>query len=438
VATEVSSRVTTTSPVIESVIPAGPEPEKSVRRVGFTQKRSKWDVKLSPYLYISPFFISFAVFGIFPILYNVYIAMQDYRDLRVGGQGFIGLENFRWVLEQPRFWNALVNTFGIWALSAIPQLILALLIAAVLDQNLRARTFWRMAVLVPYVVLPVATSMIFAQLLAERGLVVPLLGPGGLFGESGIFGLNPQGVLWNNPFFQSRGWSWVAIATMVNFRWTGYNALIFLAAMQAVPRELYEAAVVDGASRLRQFFSVTIPSIRPTMIFVILTMTIGGMQIFDEVILFDPTGSGGSTRQFETVVLYLFNLGFGNWNNQQLGRAAALAWIFALILLIFALINFFLTRAISSSGSNKIAKGSRGVYKSVVADRQSAYNEALNARGANWDPATLNEEGFGPSASDRYAYAVADETGNPAGMQPGDYLSHESPAEFFEQHNLDY
>ena len=406
---------------------------RTPRRVGLTQRSGKFDVKVSPYLYISPFFISFAIFGIFPILYNVYIAIHQVSDFRSLTNPdiptlFVGWANFTWVLEQPRFWNALGNTFSIWLLSAIPQLLLALLIAAVLDQNLRAKTFWRMAVLVPYVVLPIATAMIFAELLGQRGVIVPFLGPGGWFGEVGLFGLNPQGNPWNNPFFQSRFWSHIAIATMVNFRWTGYNALIFLAAMQAVPRELYEAAVVDGASRLRQFFSVTIPSIRPTMIFVILTMTIGGLQVFDEVVMFDTTGSGGASRQFETMVLYMFNLGFGNWQNQQLGRAAAVAWVFALIILLVGLINFFLTRAISSAGP-KQSKVSSSVAKRAVADRRAYFNGVMSNR-ANGLDETTDLTPVACSSLDNY--------GNPASLTPADYVTGESPAEFFEQHNADY
>ena len=441
--------VTETSPdVIETrYVPEGPPPDREPRRLGFTQKLSRWDVKVSPFLYISPFFLSFAIFGLFPIIYNIYVATQQYTNFRVGGEGFIGLENFRWILSQDRFWNALVNTFSIWLMSSIPQLILALLIAAILDQNLRAKTFWRMAVLVPYVVLPIATSMIFAQLLGERGVVVPILGPGGFFGENGIFGLNPAGNPWNNPFFQSRWISHIAIAAMVNFRWTGYNALIFLAAMQAVPRELYEAAVVDGASRLRQFFSVTIPCIRPTMIFVILTMTIGGLQVFDEVVMFDPTGSGGSARQFETMVLYLFNLGFGNWGNQQLGRGAALAWIFALIILTLAIINFFLTRAISSTGT-KGAKVARSTYKDILSQRKAAFDKVQSDRALGiYDPvadglvpATYAAPLVGGDAEDEFeAETVGVGRRHPTvGQDVDNLIDGENPAGFFEQHNMDY
>ena len=93
---------------------------------------------------------------------------------------------------------------------------------------------------------------------------------------------------------------------MVNFRWTGYNALILLAAMQAVPRDYYEAATVDGANAFRQFWSITLPSLRPTLIFVIITATIGGLQIFDEPRMFDQTGNGGAAQQWLTITLYLY------------------------------------------------------------------------------------------------------------------------------------
>ncbi len=311
------------------------------RRVGWGQRLSRWDIKVSPYLYVSPFFLLFAVFGAFPLLFNVVVAVHDWHR-RAGMGDFVGLDNFTWVLRQPLFWRSLENTFSIFLWGAVPQLVLALLIAAVLDQNLRVRTFWRMSVLVPFVVMPVATAMIFGQVFGQFGLLVPNLHELGLLTGS------------DSPFFTDRLLSHMAIGSMVVFRWTGYNALIFLAAMQAVPRELYEASTVDGAGRLRQFFSVTLPSIRPTMIFVTLTMTIGGLQIFDEVRLYDGGGTGGgkggADNQWTTVVLYLYELGFGDWQD-RLGQAAAVGWIFAVIIAVFSLVNFLLTRSISSSRS---------------------------------------------------------------------------------------
>jgi cellobiose transport system permease protein len=326
---------------------------------------SRWDIRISPYLYISPFFLLFAVFGAFPLLFNVVVALHDWHR-RAGMGDFVGLDNFTWVLRQPLFWRSLENTFSIFLWGAIPQLVLALLVAAILDQNLRARTFWRMSVLVPFVVMPVATSMIFGQVFGQFGLLVPNLQDLGLLTHA------------DSPFFQDRLLSHMAIGSMVVFRWTGYNALILLAAMQAVPRELYEASTVDGASRTRQFFSVTIPSIRPTMIFVILTMTIGGLQIFDEVRMFDGGGTGGGNggadNQWTTVVLYLYTLGFGDWQD-RLGQAAAVGWIFAGIIALISLANFMLTRSIASS-STKPTRVSKAQRNAVIARARAGAAES--------------------------------------------------------------
>ena len=339
---------------------------RRVRRAGWGQRLSRWDIRLSPYLYISPFFILFAVFGAFPLVFNIVVALHDWHR-RAGMGEFVGLDNFAWVLQQPLFWRSLENTISIFLLGGIPQLILALLIASVLDQNLRARTFWRMSVLIPFVVMPVATSMIFGQVFGQFGILVPNLHALGLFTDS------------SSPFFQERFLSHVAIGSMVVFRWTGYNALILLAAMQAVPRDLYEAATVDGAGRLRQFFSVTLPSIRPTLIFVILTMTIGGLEIFDEARLFDGGGtgggSGGTDNQWTTVMLYLFDLGFGDWQD-RLGQAAAVGWIFAFIILLISLLNFVLTRAIASSDAPRGTRRSRRLAREAALEETAATTSA--------------------------------------------------------------
>ncbi|MCY1220243.1 Lactose transport system permease protein LacF [compost metagenome] len=296
---------------------------------------SKWDVKLSPYLYISPFFLLFALTGLFPLLYTGWVSLHNWN--LIGGQGkFIGFENFGFVLGQPYFWNAAGNTLSIFLLSSVPQVVLALLIAAVLDANLRAKTFWRMGVLVPFVVAPVAVGLIFNNLFADQfGLVNEFLG---------LLGLDP--VRWHSDQLASH----FAIATMVNFRWIGYNALIFLAAMQAIPRDVFEAATIDGAGRVRQFLSVTVPMLRPTVIFVAITSTIGGLQIFDEPRVFDQSGLGGADRQWQTLTMYIWELG---WGQRNFGRASAVAWLLFLMIVLIALVNFLLTRRIANQGGRK-------------------------------------------------------------------------------------
>lgn len=313
--------------------PQSPPPpirkERSVRRIAFSQTLSRWDVKVSPYLYISPFFILFAITGLFPLAYTAWVSMHEWN--LIGGQGdFVGFDNFAFVLSNPPFWIALRNTFSIFLISAVPQIIAALLIAAVLDRNLRAKTFWRMGVLLPYVVAPVAVTLIFSNMFGDQyGLINNLLGD---------LGIDPIG--WHSEVLPSH----IAIATMVNFRWTGYTALILLAGMQAIPRDYYEAAMIDGAGTVRQFFSITIPQLRPTLIFVIVTSTIGGLQIFDEPRLYDTAGQGGASSQWMTITIYLYNLGWGQLN---FGRAAAVAWLLFLIIVIVGLINVVITRSIA-------------------------------------------------------------------------------------------
>lgn len=291
-----------------------------------------WDVKFSPYLYIAPFFIVFAIVGLYPLLYTAWVAGHEWH--LIGGKGaWVGMQNFSDVITQPRFWQALRNTLSIFLLSSVPQVIAAVIIAAILDANLRAKTLWRMGVLLPYVVAPVAVSLIFAKIFADSSGVVNAM--------LGAVGIGPIG--WHSDTLASH----VAIATMVNFRWTGYNTLIVLAAMQAIPRELYEAAIVDGAGRIRQFFSITIPMLRPTIMFVIITSTIGGLQIFDEPRMFDTSGAGGPDRQWMTLTMYLYELGWGAQRN--FGRAAAVAWLLFLLIVLIGAVNFLLTRKIASS-----------------------------------------------------------------------------------------
>ena len=308
-----------------------------MRELTLSQRLSRLDVKASPYLYISPFFILFFIVGLFPLVYTAYVSVHDWH--LIGGQGdLVGLKNYTDVLQQPNFYKALRNTFSIFLLSSVPQVMAAIVIAYLLDTNLRAKTFWRMGVLLLYVVAPVAVSMIFAKIFADQsGLVNAVLA-----------NLGAAGIGWHADPLAAH----IAIATMVNFRWTGYNALILLAAMQAVPREYYEAATVDGANAFRQFWSITLPSLKPTLIFVIITSTIGGLQIFDEPRMYDFAGEGGAAQQWLTITLYLYNIGWGEFN---FGRAAALAWILFIIILIIGLINLAITRRLVRD------EGGRGV-----------------------------------------------------------------------------
>ncbi|MGW0502135.1 carbohydrate ABC transporter permease [Micromonospora sp. NPDC003241] len=312
----------TTAPP-SNVTPPGSEPP---RRRGFLLNRL--DLKYSPYLYIAPFFLIFGIFGLYPMLRTAWMSLHDW-DM-IGDQTFIGLDNYAALIKDDYFWNALYNTFGIFALSTIPQLLLALFLANLLNSTLlRAKTFFRLAIFIPNVVSVAAVAIVFGMLFQrEFGLINWVLS------FVGVDNIDWDGQRWS---------SWTAIATMVNWRWVGYNTLILLAGMQAIPKDLYEAASIDGAGPWRQFWQITIPMVRPTLIFVIILSTIGGMQLFTEPLLF-ANGSilGGNQREFQTLAMYMYEKGIENLNTA--GYGAAVAWAIFLIIALMSLLNFLLVR----------------------------------------------------------------------------------------------
>jgi cellobiose transport system permease protein len=305
-------------------------------RLSLRSRLHSLDSIASPYLYIAPFFILFGVFGLFPLLWTAQVSLTD-RNLLNPVTEWVGLQNYRELLGDPYFWNAVENTFGIFFISTVPQLLLALGLAHVLNTRLRARTFFRMSVLLPQVTSLVAVALIFTQLFSrDFGLInyaLEQVGLGAVDWEAG------------------RTTSWIALSVMVIWRWTGYNALIYLAAMQSIPEELYEAATVDGASSWKQFRHITIPMLRPTIIFTVIVSTIGGLQLFTEPLLFEPdhTGAtGGSGRQYQTVALYLYEKSFGS-SQFDFGYASAIAWTLFLLIALISVVNFLFVRRIRSA-----------------------------------------------------------------------------------------
>ena len=312
-------------------------PAQALRRRGGARSRlRRLDVKASPYVYVAPFFLIFIGFGLFPLAYTAYVSMTD-RNLLNPVTHFVGLANYTELLHDSYFWNAVENTLGIWVISTVPQLVLALALAHVLNTKLRARTLFRMSVLLPQVTSLVAVALIFTQLFGhDYGLVNYVLGQLGI-----------HDVYWE----AGRVSSWVALSVMVMWRWTGYNALLYLAAMQAIPDELYEAAAIDGARPFRQFLHVTVPMLRPTIIFTVIISTIGGLQLFTEPYLFQPivqSGTGGSARQYQTVVMYLYEKAFAS-GQFKFGYASAIAWCLFLLIAVVSAINFLVVRRIRSA-----------------------------------------------------------------------------------------
>ncbi|MFD5115237.1 carbohydrate ABC transporter permease [Streptomyces sp. NPDC058391] len=282
------------------------------------------DLGAVPYAFIAPFFLIFGAFGFYPLLYTFWISLHRVELSSMDMMEWRGFANFTELFEDDRFWNALSNTFTIGVISTVPQLLMALGLAHLLNYRLRGSVFFRVAVLTPYATSIAAAALVFTMLFErDFGMINWVLG---------FFGVDSLD-------WESQKWpAQLAISSIVIWRWTGYNALLYLAAMQAIPRDLYEAAAIDGASRWQQFRTVTVPGISATIIFTIVLSTIGATQLFGEPLIFGqgPNGiSGGADNQYQTLGLLLYEEG---WKNYQMGRASAIAWaMFLILILVFVL-----------------------------------------------------------------------------------------------------
>ncbi|MGP3955359.1 carbohydrate ABC transporter permease [Nonomuraea sp. 3N208] len=285
--------------------------------------RSYWP----QYLSISPFFLLFAVFMLVPVLFSLYLAFHKWNGL--GEMEFVGPRNFALLMQDNMFWLALKNTFLIWFMSTIPMLFLALVVANMLNSAVRFTGFYRIAYFVPNVTSVVAVTIFF----------------GSVFGTN--FGLINAILQWLSaspvPWLVNEWTIKIVIAAIMCWQWTGYNAIIYLAGLQAIPSELYEAARIDGAGPVQLFFRITIPMLRPIILFTVVVSTINGMQTFTEPqVLFginsaNNASSGGPGGAGLTAILYFYREAF---NNNDYGYGAAIAWAVFVVILLFTAINW--------------------------------------------------------------------------------------------------
>jgi cellobiose transport system permease protein len=280
------------------------------------------------YVYVLPFFLVFAAFSIYPWVATAWVSLHDTRLSTYDQSSWVGLENYRNLLSNHFFWNAFRNTLTIGVISTVPQLCMALGVAHLLNYRLRGRTFFRVAILMPYATSLAAATVIFAELFdPDLGLV-----------NWSLHAVHLPTVDWQGSTWASQ----VAVSTIVTWRWTGYNALIYLAGMQAISTDLYEAAAMDGASRWSQFRHVTLPGLRPTILFTIVVSTIGAAQLFGEPLLYhNGLPDGGTQNQYQTLGLLMYQQG---WTNDRLGLASATAWTMFVIIVLAVSVNLFLAR----------------------------------------------------------------------------------------------
>ncbi|GGK88258.1 MULTISPECIES: carbohydrate ABC transporter permease [Streptomyces aurantiacus group] len=313
-----------TAPVVErppaAVVETPPEqPKKSIL--------SYWRL----YLALSPFYLLFLAFGLIPVGFSLYLSFHRWDGL--GSMEWAGLDQYKYLLSDTDFWSSIGNTIVIWALATFPMIFLAMITAVMLNSAVRFRNLYRFAYFLPNVTSVVAVAIIFGSVFSTNfGLINALLQAVGL-----------DQVAWLNTPWGIK----VAIATLMTWQWTGYNAIIFLAGLQTIPGELYEAARVDGAGPVQTFFRITLPLMRPVLLFVLVISTVTGLQSFSEpqVLLQttanESTFSGGPDHAGRTMVLYFFQQTF---DNNDFGYGAAVAWGIFLVVVLFSIINWRLVQ----------------------------------------------------------------------------------------------
>ena len=287
----------------------------------------------APYLFISPFLGLFALFGVFPLLFSLYLAFQSWEPTSgLGAMQYVGLENFYFAIGDAWFWKSLGNTLWLALASGLPQHLVAIPLAVFIHQSFkRSRDFMIGAYFLPYITSSVAIAIMFSSLFSrDYGLVN--LGLDSLFGMAPIDWLNKPGTI--KP----------AIALIVFWRYLGFNLVLYMAALQTIPKDLYEAAEMDGAGRWQQFWRITLPSLKPMIYFGVMLSVIGGLQLFEEPFIL-TNGKGGPDQSVMTSAVYLYRMAF---DFNDFGGSSAMSWI---LFLIVAMLTWLTNRAFSARRS---------------------------------------------------------------------------------------
>ncbi|MFC3495301.1 carbohydrate ABC transporter permease [Glycomyces rhizosphaerae] len=298
----------------------------TARRAGGRRPRAKMSRRRKKeafyfWLFISPWLIGFVGFLLGPMIASIYISLTEWDSFTA--PEFVGLQNYAEALtEDPIFWKALGNTFY-YALISVPLgLVIGVWLANLLNKRVRGRKLFRTFIYLPTLVPLVATAMVFKMVLAPSGPLNDLLGWIGIDGPNWLIDE-----------------AWVKPALIVLSAWgAGGATVLLLSAMNGIPRELYEAAEIDGATPWRQFWSVTFPQITPVIFFNLIMGLIGAFQIFSQVYIL--TG-GGPNNASKTVVPLLFDEAFKFYH---FGYASAVAWLLFVVIMAFTLIAFRTSR----------------------------------------------------------------------------------------------
>ena len=284
-------------------------------------KKRKIKDNLVAYSFILPNFLGFAIFTLGPILFAVYLAFTKWNGS--GNITFVGLKNFIDLWSDSRFLTSLKNTI-VYSVAVVPLTVVAsLFLAILLNQKIYARNFFRTVNFFPYVASLVAVAVVWNMLFnPAKGPVNMLLS---------FLGVSDE----NLPRWAAdKDWAMFTVILFSVWKNAGYYMIIYLAGLQGISAQLYEAATLDGATKRQQFWYVTLPQLRPTTFFVVVMLTIQCFKVYDQIYMITQGGPGTSTL---VLVYHIYNTAFISWD---LGYASAIAMVLFLLVLVVTIIQF--------------------------------------------------------------------------------------------------
>jgi multiple sugar transport system permease protein len=294
-----------------------------------------------PYVLLSPFVLLFLVFGVFPLVFSFYLAFQSWEPKAgLSAMKFVGLDNFAFAITDEWFWKSLKNTAWLALVSGIPQHLVAIPLAYFIHTSFkRSRNMVIGSYFLPYITSTVAIAMMFSTLFSTDY---------GLINQALLAMHQLPGLAWITP---AQPVDWLgqaenvkpAISLVVFWRYVGFNTVLYLAALQTIPADIYEAATMDGAGRWQQFWFITLPSLQPMIYFGVTLSVVGGLQLFEEPFILTG-GRGGTDQSGMTTAMYMYRTAF---EFNDFGGASALSW---LLFVFVALLTWLTNRAFKPRG----------------------------------------------------------------------------------------
>jgi multiple sugar transport system permease protein len=293
----------------------------------------RWRQDWAPYLFVLPFVLLFLVFGLFPIGFSFFLVFHSWDPVQgLDSMQFAGMENLSFALEDPLVWTSLGNTLWLAVASGLPQHLVAIPLAYLINERLGP---WRNSAMgvyfLPYITSTVAIAIMFSTLFSTDYGAINVM----------LQSLASWDVL--AQWLPASNIDWLGqpetikpvVALVVFWRYVGFNTILYVAAMQSIPRDLYEAARMDGANGLRIFWHITLPQLKPMMYFGVTLTVIGGLQLFEEPFILTG-GKGGMEYAGMTTAMYMYRTAF---EFNDFGLASAISWLLFAVILVLTLVT---------------------------------------------------------------------------------------------------